>query len=753
MKFCRHIWNFLSVALAVFSPASLMAQPTGSTLYVADGWQRSGSVYEAAASLEPRFINPDGRVHSIAFRDTDIFFVNANRNFIYRTGGCSAEVIYTHKTFVRDIAFDSTGTLHFSEASGGAGDGKIFTLDVESGDVSTVVTVSLDDVGGFWAGNFAFDPNDTLYLSSGNRRPAMLMRHDPSGFIQVYRSEDPIMGFVFTDSDTLFFADHAQDIRQLDNFTTETRAYHAPNATWLTDVGFAGGLTFRQDPDIDGDGQGDWCDCDDGFMGAQENGADCGGSCGGTCPSCVPVLVTGGNAQNVDVVFVPDNDYAGNFARFRNDVRNLIMGSFMKEATLKANACQFNFYLFETQGDYVGPCQTYSVPSNLYTTGNCPKDQTAIVFTGNDRACASGIGSGLFSVGAAQASVMIHESGHATFELFDEYCSNGSCDGNYNEATGRQSNVYHSAASCKANSTTPNSCWNFCPETVCSDTTTNLANWGTTLADCQKWANDVGVDASKCVQEPTRVCAPNWRAKYSGPKTCDPTWTNLATCQTWATAHGLGTNRCEPHATLANRFCYDDIQPACVDGGDGWWKADRTAAPNFCTMAGGSVFEPDCAARVAELLAPGGVCDGLVNTASSGAPAPAPPLAVLLELTYDGVDFDVDRMEIVRNYPPRFFPQEARFRLALKETEGEVAFEMTLGDPRIRHVFATETEGPMKRLIEPASTTLLLPFDPGVLLLTIVDQERDAEVLSSDLGGAFAGYCSAFPDDQACPPD
>lgn len=70
-------------------------------------------------------------------------------------------------------------------------------------------------------------------------------------------------------------------------------------------------------------------------------------------------------------------------------------------------------------------------------------------------------------------------------------------------------------------------------------------------------------------------------------------------------------------------------------------------------------------------------------------------------------------------------------------SEGDVAFEMTLGDPRVRHVFATETEGALKRLIEPASVKLFLRFDPGISRLTITDKERGTEVLTWTLDVAF----------------
>ncbi|UCF08000.1 MAG: thrombospondin type 3 repeat-containing protein, partial [Thermoplasmata archaeon] len=64
--------------------------------------------------------------------------------------------------------------------------------------------------------------------------------------------------------------------------------------------------------DYDGDGIGDACDCSDSYMGPNEEGADCGGICApNVWPECIPMIINGNTDDNIDIVFVPDEDYQG----------------------------------------------------------------------------------------------------------------------------------------------------------------------------------------------------------------------------------------------------------------------------------------------------------------------------------------------------------------------------------------------------------------------------------------------------------
>lgn len=223
-------------------------------IYYADGGETRGSVYYAASSSAPDSIiytRPSGRLYSFAFHPgvpEKLYYANANEYNIYRSdetgSGWSAEsVVFTHKTYVRDIAFafDQNGNfgLYFSEATGAGGDGTIYRIDGAA--ATPFYTVRLADVGGFWAGDFAFDYEGNLYLSSGNRVPASIYKiaAGTGAVTRIYDSPDgSIAGLVFRDG-RLYYADWRQNIYRLDlGSGTRTLYYANPARTWLSDVGF-----------------------------------------------------------------------------------------------------------------------------------------------------------------------------------------------------------------------------------------------------------------------------------------------------------------------------------------------------------------------------------------------------------------------------------------------------------------------------------------------------------------------------------
>jgi len=223
-------------------------------IYYADGGETRGSVYYAGSSSAPDniiYTRPSGRLYSFAFHPgvpEKLYYVNANEFNIYRSdetgSGWSAEsTIFTHKTYVRDIAFafDQNGNfgLYFSEATGAGGDGTIYRVDGAA--ATPIYTVRLADVGGFWSGDFAFDYGGNLYLSSGNRVPASIYKvaTGTGAITRIFDSPDgSIAGLVFRDG-RLYYADWRQNIYRLDlGSGTRTLYYTNPARIWLSDVGF-----------------------------------------------------------------------------------------------------------------------------------------------------------------------------------------------------------------------------------------------------------------------------------------------------------------------------------------------------------------------------------------------------------------------------------------------------------------------------------------------------------------------------------
>ncbi len=223
-------------------------------IYYADASKIPGSVYYANRSTSASIIysRPSGRLYSFVFHPgvpEKLYYVDANQNSIYRSderwSGWSEEYsVYTHSTYVRDIAFasDSTGhlDLYFSEATGAKANGKIYKL--EDGSPVVIYTVRLSEVGGSWAGNFAFDNKGNLYLSSGNSMPASIYRVNNGSVtpVEIFRDKGPITGMVYK-SGYIYYADWRNNIYRLDLRTMEKTLYYTINTTstsWISDVGF-----------------------------------------------------------------------------------------------------------------------------------------------------------------------------------------------------------------------------------------------------------------------------------------------------------------------------------------------------------------------------------------------------------------------------------------------------------------------------------------------------------------------------------
>nr|QNO51068.1 hypothetical protein HCFNICHJ_00025 [Methanosarcinales archaeon ANME-1 ERB6] len=229
--------------------------PLSRDIYFADGGESPGSVYHYNTTTgieETVYTRPSRRLHSFSFHPAipeKLYYVNANENKIYRTlqlpsGWTPEEVVYTHTTYVSDIAFafdkDGELRLYFSEATGGGGNGKIYKI--EDGKASLYYEVKLADVGGSWGGDFAFDDKGNLYLSSGNQIPASIYKVEEGKVKEIFKDEkEPISGLVYADG-ALYYANWGTKIYRLDLSTKErTVVYSNTKRTWLSDVDFRPG--------------------------------------------------------------------------------------------------------------------------------------------------------------------------------------------------------------------------------------------------------------------------------------------------------------------------------------------------------------------------------------------------------------------------------------------------------------------------------------------------------------------------------
>ena len=179
------LWHGLMMSLCT-SPAYAGEQP----YYVVDAYQTPGAVYRIE-NRQPGvfFRRRSGSISSIAICNEQLYFCSANDRRIYQIIEKRERVVFEHKTYIRDIAIDPNGNFYFSEASGAKGDGRIYKLNprvnelrpdrrfsISSDSRKKPVQVQLKTVDGFWAGDFTFDAQGNLYLSTGNRTPAFIYK-------------------------------------------------------------------------------------------------------------------------------------------------------------------------------------------------------------------------------------------------------------------------------------------------------------------------------------------------------------------------------------------------------------------------------------------------------------------------------------------------------------------------------------------------------------------------------------------------
>ena len=221
-------------------------------IYFADAGESPGSVYHYNTTTgieETVYTRPSRRLYNFSFHPAipeKLYYVSANEYKIYRTlqlpsGWTPEVVVYTHTTYVSDIAFafgkDGELRLYFSEATGAGENGKIYKI--VDGKASLYYEVKLADVGGSWGGDFAFDDKGNLYLSSGNQIPASIYKVEDGKVKEIFKDEkECISGLIYADG-ALYYANGGTKIYRLDISTKErTVVYSNTKRTWLSDVGF-----------------------------------------------------------------------------------------------------------------------------------------------------------------------------------------------------------------------------------------------------------------------------------------------------------------------------------------------------------------------------------------------------------------------------------------------------------------------------------------------------------------------------------
>ena len=171
--------------------------------------------YSSPAGEKTLYRAPAGRIYyAVVGPDGGLYYSDANQNRLIRAIGNQVTVVYTHSTYLRDIAFDPQGQIYFSESTGAFSNGRIYRLN--NGVAELFFTVSLAAVNGFWAGDFAFAPDGTLYLSTGNRVGSHIYRVTAGVPSPVYSAPtESIAGLDFDSAGNIYYADWFHRIYRL----------------------------------------------------------------------------------------------------------------------------------------------------------------------------------------------------------------------------------------------------------------------------------------------------------------------------------------------------------------------------------------------------------------------------------------------------------------------------------------------------------------------------------------------------------
>lgn len=152
----------------------------------------------------------------------------------------------------------------------------------------------------------------------------------------------------------------------------------------------------------------------------------------------IPIRLKGNTADKLDVVLIPDTDIT--VANFRSQLHTVLDTLYFKYELIRFWRGVYNFYYSSRQGNYEEPC-VFTNPTNMANL-TAVADTVAILHSANLRDCRSGT---LMSSEIDYDKTLIHESGHALFNLMDEYC----CDSSYSQQD-CEPNLYSSLANCQA---------------------------------------------------------------------------------------------------------------------------------------------------------------------------------------------------------------------------------------------------------------------------------------------------------------
>ncbi|WOI53893.1 hypothetical protein [Parvularcula sp. LCG005] len=162
-----------------------------------------------------------------------------------------------------------------------------------------------------------------------------------------------------------------------------------------------------------------------------------------------PILLLSGEARaapasRIDVAFVPDSDSYTTARQMMPDVRDLVYDGYHINNVVRGQKAMWAFWYSKDRGtitDYDAPGpRRLTIPSSVRDSTII--DHAAVIHTTVKRDWASG---GNFGTEPVNIGTAMHESGHAAFNLKDEYAG-----GAHTNSSDPHHNTYGSKADCEA---------------------------------------------------------------------------------------------------------------------------------------------------------------------------------------------------------------------------------------------------------------------------------------------------------------
>jgi hypothetical protein len=196
---------------------------------------------DRSAGAEPLWVRPNGGLTGFCFMPPPpesaaatgapaLCYASAPYgNCIWRAEGEEEQLAYRSGEMIHSVKVGPGNAVYFSTAYGMARDGAIYRMDAADWP-ERYCTIQIAQVGGCWAGDFAFSPSGALYIADACEDRAGIWECPRDGAPRrVFRAQHTVKGFCFLSERTVLYTDGTSQV-------------------WTRELGSRAGHVFFSDP-------------------------------------------------------------------------------------------------------------------------------------------------------------------------------------------------------------------------------------------------------------------------------------------------------------------------------------------------------------------------------------------------------------------------------------------------------------------------------------------------------------------------